>query len=212
MIDFVSFLFIHSANTHLFWHPMADHVRAMQAFVVAKKIDEVRRAQTEFPDPFLLCGDLNSDPLSGASQLLTSKSIKSDHHDCWNYLHTYQMDIDDNDVEAMVDSGTTAEERRSCHQNQQTEISSSDTPPPTISLPNSFPSLLSGCQPKPPFTNFTPKFVETLDYVLASQLAADERAGFSHKRSAAMPTIKDVEEFVSMVCIPWFLQRPLFLF
>ncbi len=180
---------------------MADHVRAMQVFAVAKKIDEVRRAQDGSPDPFLLCGDLNSDPLSGASQLLTTKAIKSDHHDCWNYLHTYQMDIDDNDVEAMVDSGTTAEERRSSHQNQATNLNPPNTPPPTISLPDSFPSLVSGCQPKPPFTNFTPKFVETLDYVLASQFSEDEKTGFSRIRSAPMPTTKDIEEFVSMVCV-----------
>ena len=181
---------------------MADHVRAMQAFAVAKKVDEIRRGQKNaFPDPFLLCGDLNSDPLSGASQLLTNRAIQSDHHDCWNYLHSYQMDVDDNDVEAMVESGTTAEERRSSHQKEIDKSITGNTPPPELSLADSFPHLVSGCQPNPPFTNFSLKFVETLDYVLVSQASEKDGFGFLPRRSAPMPSIKDVEEFVSMVRI-----------
>jgi len=192
------------ANTHLFWHPMADHIRAMQAFAVVKKIEEIRRGQyvgekDTSPDPFLLCGDLNSDPLSGVCKLLTTRSIASDHHDCWNYLHEYKWDVDDSDVESMVESGTTAEERRSSHKNrQETSTASVKTPPPSIALPDSFPRIVSGCQPNPPFTNFTPQYIDTLDYVLASQPSEKEKFGFSPMRSAPMPSVEDVKKFVSM--------------
>ncbi len=181
------------ANTHLFWHPMADHIRAMQAFAVVKKIDEIRQAQ----DPFLLCGDLNSDPLSGTCKLLTTRIIAADHHDCWNYLDEYKWDVDDNDVDSMVDSGTTAEERRSSHQSRLE--ATTKTSPPLLALPDSFPQIISGCQPNPPFTNFSLRFVETLDYVLASRPSENDRFGFSRKESAPMPCVEDVKEFVSMV-------------
>ena len=175
---------------------MADHIRATQAYAVAKKLDEVRRGkQEQQQDPFLLCGDLNSDPMSGACQLLTTRRINPDHHDCWNYLHEYKWDVDDNDVEEMVESGTTAEERRSFHKPK----TSMKVPPPCIHLPDFFPQVVSGCQPNPPFTNFNLKYVETLDYVLASQPSEKDEFGFLPRRSAPMPSVKDVEEFVSMV-------------
>lgn len=52
------------ANTHLFYHPMAGHIRLLQAYAVCHKLDQIRRQDTE-PSPLLICGDFNSDPLSG---------------------------------------------------------------------------------------------------------------------------------------------------
>ena len=80
------------ANTHLFYHPMADHIRAMQAYVVCKKIDEVRRQDGSDPYPLVLCGDLNSDPLSGAVQLLFTRAVDS-HHETWKHLHDYRWAV-----------------------------------------------------------------------------------------------------------------------
>ncbi|VEU36870.1 unnamed protein product [Pseudo-nitzschia multistriata] len=109
---------------------MADHIRAMQVYVVAKKIDEVRR-KTNFdnslkknhpPRPFLLCGDLNSDPLSGASQLLCSRSLAPDQHECWKYLHRYKWDIDDCEVDEMMEGGTSGEERRAEHRDGRLKL------------------------------------------------------------------------------------------
>jgi mRNA deadenylase 3'-5' endonuclease subunit Ccr4 len=111
--------FLIVANTHLFYHPLADHIRAMQVYVVLKKIDEIRRRrgrhscsnnsnssyleEEEYPYPFMFCGDLNSDPLSGASQLIHTRSLASDQHDCWKYLYKYQWDLDGSDDEdAMI--------------------------------------------------------------------------------------------------------------
>jgi len=159
------------ANTHLFYHPLADHIRAMQVFVILKKIDEVRHrrcsnsngngngngnssARCTFstnldeevddntvhsPYPFMFCGDLNSDPLSGASQLLYTRSLAPDHHDCWKYLYKYQWDYDDgNDNDGMIiehdkskyrnnnDTTTTTVDVTTIERNDTTEHPSSD--------------------------------------------------------------------------------------
>ena len=52
------------ANTHLFYHPMADHIRVMQAYAICHELDKMRR-EGQYPDPVLICGDFNSGPLSG---------------------------------------------------------------------------------------------------------------------------------------------------
>jgi len=43
------------ANTHLFYHPMADHIRVLQAYAVCHKLDEIRR-EGQHTDPVLICG------------------------------------------------------------------------------------------------------------------------------------------------------------
>jgi mRNA deadenylase 3'-5' endonuclease subunit Ccr4 len=233
--------FLIVANTHLFYHPLADHIRAMQVYVVLKKIDEVRRRcrrhscsnnsssscleEEEFPYPFMFCGDLNSDPLSGASQLIYTRSLASDQHDCWKYLYEYQWDWDGSDDEdAMItendeskyrnyDTAVDTIERNNDTMRQDeilsvpTESKPSSTacttgrsPPPSfIQLPGSFPILQSGCKEMPKFTNYAPGFVDTLDYIFGSQASKNEIFGFQPKKSAPMLSIKDVERFVAMV-------------
>jgi len=101
------------ANTHLYYHPMADHIRAMQTYVICKKVDEIRRrrdycsraystSDNEADDdvckiPFILCGDLNSDPLSGAVQLLLGGSVLPCHRSCWKYLDEFKWAMSDDD-------------------------------------------------------------------------------------------------------------------
>lgn len=200
------------ANTHLFWHPMADHIRALQVYAVSKKIDEVRRKRSRAiennrrpssPHPFLLCGDLNSDPLSGACRLLSSRSLAADQHDCWKYLHKYKWDVDNGDVDEMVEHGTTGEQRRTGDGNDSATTMAAPTAdslagPLGIELPDTFPVLRSGCKEDPPFTNFSLRFVDTLDYVIASQASEQDEFGFKPIASAPMPSVADVEEFVSM--------------
>ncbi len=59
------------ANTHLFYHPMADHIRVMQAYAICHELDRMRR-EGNHPDPVLICGDFNSGPLSGKMSFLFS--------------------------------------------------------------------------------------------------------------------------------------------
>ena len=198
-------------NTHLFYHPMADHIRAMQVYVVCKKIDEIRKSKSDTTGacnsyPFMLCGDLNSDPLSGAAQLLFTRSVQSDHHDCWKHLHEYQWDM--GETEYMVEheyvgnkvgsSDYKYEEEQ--FQNAVQDVSALSKPSaPDIELPGSFPILVSGCKEMPKFTNYAVDFVDTLDYILGSQCSSNEQYGFAAKRSAMMPTAEEVKQFVAMV-------------
>ncbi len=205
------------ANTHLFYHPMADHIRAMQVYVVCKKVDEVRRksAGTAAPYPFLLCGDLNSDPLSGAAQLLFNRILQPDHHDCWKHLHEYQWDMGSSEymleheyIGNSVGSSDLKYEDEEFQNAVEDEDTLSKMPVPIIEFPESFPVLVSGCKEMPTFTNFAIDFVDTLDYILASQPRGNvELYGFSPKQSARMPTTEEVKQFVAMVSFSHFICK-----
>ena len=201
------------ANTHLFYHPMADHIRAMQAYVVCKKIDEVRRQDGSDPYPLVLCGDLNSDPLSGAVQLLFTRAVDS-HHETWKHLHDYRWEM--GDTSWMLDHGYVGNEATAdteedplyveetfeeAHEDEESLADDSFTEPfhpPPIVLPPSFPNLVSGCPDMPEFTNFAVDFVETLDYVLASEISEHERYGFRPKKAAPMPNADEISRYVAM--------------
>lgn len=196
------------ANTHLFYHPLADHIRALQAYVVCKKIDEVRRIPRgeEVSCPLILCGDLNSDPLSGASQLLFSRSVEPGHRDCWKNLHVYKWEYGDesylleheyigNEVGA---KDLVWEEEQFMDAKENETVNFKNKKPPTISLPDSFPTLVSGCLKIPEFTNYAIDFVETLDYVLASEPSTTELHGFIPLRDARFPTTEEMKQFVAM--------------
>lgn len=231
------------ANTHLFYHPMADHIRALQAFVTCKKLDEIRRQTddindssssssssttntTHRPYPILLCGDLNSDPLSGAAQLLFTRELHPEHHDCWKNLHEYKWDCGEsefmlehgyvgNDVgvtelkyeEESFDNATDGR-AQSTSSPTATAVTTATTKtlpsPPMIVLPDCFPSLQSGCLEVPKFTNYAVDFIDTLDYILVSEQSSKEPFGFVPKRSSPMPTEKDITKYIAMPneCMP----------
>ena len=76
------------ANTHLFFHPLADHIRALQVFAVCRKCHQV--SEKFNAKGLIVGGDFNSDPLSGAAQLLFTKCLlpgDSSFLDCWKNLH-----------------------------------------------------------------------------------------------------------------------------
>lgn len=193
------------ANTHLFYHPLADHIRAMQAYVVCKKIDEIRRQNSIIPSPFILSGDLNSDPLSGAAQLLFTRILHPEHHDCWKNLHDYKWDCGESDF--MVEHGYIGNEvgvtelkyeEEAFDDSQEQQTRESKPLPPMILLPTSFPKLTSGCLIMPKFTNFAVDFIDTLDYILASEASDSEPFGFKRKRSAPMPDHEDITKYIAM--------------
>lgn len=187
------------ANTHLFYHPRADHVRAIQAFAICRKIDELRKKQSancNNGDPFLLCGDLNSDPCAGAMQLLFARSLIPGLTDCWKHLDHYKWNEEESD-EAGEDHTKSTDDvsmepptsSKNCRQDKI----------PALILPSSFPHLFSGCQGIPEFTNFVRGFQETLDYVLASQPAEDgSNVGFVPVSSVPMPSRNDILPYIAM--------------
>lgn len=76
------------ANTHLYFHPDADHIRLLQAGMCVKYLqevilEEVKRNHLQATDKvsIIFSGDFNSDPKSGIFQLMTTGRIPSDHKD-----------------------------------------------------------------------------------------------------------------------------------
>eukprot|EP00058_Branchiostoma_floridae_P019969 XP_002605459.1 hypothetical protein BRAFLDRAFT_212438 [Branchiostoma floridae] len=64
------------ANTHLYWHPRAPHVRLVQMAVCLKFLEKIDSSVS-----LLLCGDLNSHPTSGLYELLTKQAVPASHTD-----------------------------------------------------------------------------------------------------------------------------------
>lgn len=76
------------ANTHLYFHPDADHIRLLQAGMCVKYlqsviVEEVKQKHVQGSDriSIIFSGDFNSDPLSGIFELMTKGSISVDHKD-----------------------------------------------------------------------------------------------------------------------------------
>jgi mRNA deadenylase 3'-5' endonuclease subunit Ccr4 len=85
------------ANTHLFYHPLAAHVRALQAYILTWKVAQFRMNHLIDNSPVILCGDLNSHPLSGTIKLLLERSVNEDHFETWKHLYDYRWAMGDQD-------------------------------------------------------------------------------------------------------------------
>ncbi|XP_078620221.1 2',5'-phosphodiesterase 12-like [Branchiostoma floridae x Branchiostoma japonicum] len=71
------------ANTHLYWHPRAPHVRLVQMAVCLKFLEKIVNSNStqDSSVSLLLCGDLNSHPTSGLYELLTKQAVPASHTD-----------------------------------------------------------------------------------------------------------------------------------
>lgn len=201
-------------NTHLFYHPLADHVRTLQAYTVCCQMDIVRRRNGR-PCPLIFCGDLNSGPLSGAVQLLVLRSVGPDNHETWKHLRDYEWTMGGEDylleheyignnvatgdllyqVEAFEDAVQIFSDDDA---NEEPERTKESHTPPFIQLPSTFPRLISGFPNLPEFTNYAIDFSETLDYILVSEPSLSEPFGLLPYRAAPMPTSDFVRQYVAM--------------
>ena len=78
------------ANTHLYFHPAADHIRLIQAVISAKALYKTKMDFTESlvgaPEVgVIFCGDFNSCPCIGAYEFLTKGSLGRNHQDWTKY-------------------------------------------------------------------------------------------------------------------------------
>jgi 2',5'-phosphodiesterase len=199
-------------NTHLFYHPMADHIRAIQIYMICLQVDRIRRAGKNAlsPSPFIICGDLNSDPLSGAIRLLLHRKLEPYHFETWKHLDAYSWE--QGEEEFLLEHGFIGNDvgDEPIYQNEAFRDASQDlvsanpesmhltVEPPWISLPSSFPHLESGYEKIPEFTNFAVDFAETLDYIFASKTSSADKVGFELISSASIPYKEEMKEFVAM--------------
>lgn len=90
-------------NTHLFYHPMASHIRMLQ---VAAILEEVRAASAEWASllpagvrpALVMVGDLNSEPDTGAIRYLASGQVASSHPE-WEAHAAFAWGDADEEVE-----------------------------------------------------------------------------------------------------------------
>ena len=166
-------------NTHLFFHPMASHIRCLKMLMACRQL-EIEHKENE-QCPIIFAGDFNSHPNSGVMKLLLNRYLDSNNGKTWKHLCTYEW-----------------EEGAGGDYHQDVEAIDLEFPP-------SFPGLMSACETSPEFTHFIEAFVCTLDYILVTDNFVVERSGATPTREdvekfVAMPNECMPSDHVSLVC------------
>jgi 2',5'-phosphodiesterase len=166
-------------NTHLFYHPMASHIRCLKMLIASRQL-EIEHRENQYC-PIILCGDLNSHPQSGVMKLLLDRYLNANNGQTWKHLCTF-------DWEETQGTGV----RR--------DVEAID-----LELPPSFPKFLSGYPTPPDFTHYIEAFICTLDYILVTNNFEVEKAGATPTRDdvrkfIAMPNECMPSDHVSLVC------------
>jgi 2',5'-phosphodiesterase len=178
-------------NTHLFYHPLADHVRLMQIFVACKMLDNWCRDDFgSGRDQLIFCGDLNSDPTSGAFKLLVDRKVTPSLCDAWKNLDKYTWESSESEPDPDEGEGCAGYSLDPLLPLQTLVFDRPIFNPPVIELPKSFPRLLSAYDPLPSFTNYVMGFRKTLDYIFVSE--TNETARWRIGEPAPVPTEQDM--------------------
>ncbi|KAL3807569.1 hypothetical protein ACHAXA_000694 [Cyclostephanos tholiformis] len=166
-------------NTHLFYHPMASHIRCLKMLITSRQLEIEHRENQNCP--IIFCGDLNTDPESGVIKLLLNRHLNADDGETWKHLRVYEWEKGKgagvhHDVEAI-----------------------------NLEFPPSFPKLLSGYPTPPDFTHYIEAFSGTLDYILVTNNFEVEKTGATPtrdlvKKFIAMPNEFMPSDHVSLVC------------
>lgn len=165
-LDSKKFLIV---NTHLFFHPNADHIRAIQIYFILKHIASVY-SKNNAPT-VIFSGDFNSNVEAGAMDLIFNGQIPDTHIDCWqNFSSDQNIMFKFSDKYIIKDSKEEIERVPKC-------ISSTH-----LNLPK-FENVLG----KVDFTNYVPTFIETLDYILVGSKDKNYKVN-----KAPLPTREDI--------------------
>eukprot|EP00300_Choanocystis_sp_HF-7_P032855 c4426_g1_i2.p1 GENE.c4426_g1_i2~~c4426_g1_i2.p1 ORF type:complete len:374 (+),score=90.81 c4426_g1_i2:122-1243(+) len=164
-------------NTHLFFHPDAHHIRAMQATALLHFLEQVVTPR----DSIILCGDLNSVRYAPVPRLLqTGRLAQTDY--VWRYLNKFKWGV----AGETVEEGTVLDLHKSIDNNFN---SVEDLPVPVDAIPElthsfEFESATGELQ----YTNFVPGFKEEIDYVFC------QRGKFEVLRVGRMPDVAVLAE------------------
>ncbi|XP_039266437.1 2',5'-phosphodiesterase 12-like [Styela clava] len=71
-------------NTHLYWHPHGCHVRLLQVELILREMRYLHQKYAENNPTCIITGDFNSNPYSGAVQLLTKGHVEPNHADWYS--------------------------------------------------------------------------------------------------------------------------------
>eukprot|EP00439_Symbiodinium_sp_Y106_P023401 s3811_g2.t2 len=159
------------ANTHLFYHPNARHIRLLQIMCLLHEVQELRKqhkdAKGELPH-IIFAGDLNCLPETGAVQLLLTGQVPSDHED-WETSSQFAW----RDEEASADTGEAEEIPKSSVPSMEADETDVVEPLPReawqkgsgIALQNPLGALVDVYANTPQkFTNYVHDFSGILDF------------------------------------------------
>jgi mRNA deadenylase 3'-5' endonuclease subunit Ccr4 len=155
-------------NTHLFYHPLASHIRLLQAYLLSRQVGKILHTQ---PGALIVTGDFNSSLRNAAAKLLMDRSVPENFRDIKDHLNRYKWE--------KGISGVVEEEERSPRDF------------PSVQLLDDFPILHSAIVPEPEFTHCVVGFMGSLDHILVSEQ-------FQCVCYAPMPTKADVTTDVAM--------------
>lgn len=91
------------ANTHLYFHPDAAHIRMIQVLVAIRYIESLLQQYRKQKPSLIFCGDFNSTPQKAIYEFMTTKTVREDNLD-WksggddqfvadmNFSHSLNMD------------------------------------------------------------------------------------------------------------------------
>lgn len=159
------------SNTHLFFHPIAPHVRLMQLFAIAHQLTIEQGSEST---PFILCGDLNTS-LKNCAVLLMNRHVPKNHRDYRECFNSFVWNSD---------------------RSQNLEGTNFDFDFPEIRLPDSFPNLETAYPDYPDFTHYIIGFHATLDHILMTPKTSAGELRFL--RQAEMPTLEQVTKDQAM--------------
>ena len=198
------------ANTHLFFHPGAPHIRILQTDALLRAAAEMKRkweAQAQLA--LVLCGDLNAEPHDGAVEYLTAGHVDA-HHPDWEACGAFTFEPP---PEA---GGAMHRASQQLHAGPQEPLPSGlDLPRDAAgfgcaadacgaALAHPFGPLQSGCGDQA-FTNYVGGFVAVLDYILhdatlVSVAAAPVPAVEDVVQQTALPNAQFPSDHVPQVC------------
>jgi hypothetical protein len=208
------------ANTHLFYHPDAPHIRAAQAamamweisaFVKKTKAKHVASGRQEPEIGVVLCGDLNAFPGSAAIDFLERGKVDADHQD-WAAAASFKWNnktksgkpstpkqqkqqagvelVHDVRLKSAYGAYSTPEERAA--EESARESSGRAGGSAASSGSGSGSGVGNGGRGHPAFTNFVQDFEGCLDYIFYADDVLEATA------LAALPSRSVVEEDVAL--------------
>lgn len=165
------------ANTHLFFHPYAPHIRLLQLFAIAHQLNLEQGPQEK---PFVFCGDLNTS-LKNCAALLLDRHIPKNFRNYRECFNTFEWRGKDNETNQTTTTTTTP---------------LFDHDFPEVTLPKSFPDIATAYPVDPDFTHYKVDFNATLDHILMTRKTRGGELRF--QRQAEMPTLEQVTKEVAM--------------
>ncbi|KAG7365084.1 endonuclease/exonuclease/phosphatase family protein [Nitzschia inconspicua] len=164
------------ANTHLFYHPAASHIRALQCFAIAYKLSEEQRDMGDVP--FILCGDFNSE-IWNCPRLFTQHQTQQNF--CIPEVTDWQKDL--NTFNFFKDN------EEPCSPEFHNDF-------PSLQLPKNFPEIISGYPEYPELTHYVLGFQATLDHILMTR--SSSQGSLTPFRQAPIPSLDSITRDVAM--------------